>query len=379
MNQTTKTDPAITAAVRLPAFFDAHVHFRQSIASGVIVPQTSRCCDRAVVMPNLEPPVTDGQTVLAYRGHVMRCVGDEKDFNPLMTLYMTASTTAAEIALAAQTCGKSLAGVKIYPAAATTNSDHGVPVDWLYPRRLSPPAHFAEALREVRKQNLVLNVHGEDPTRFLLDREYSFVAGGFVEEYAKEGGRVVLEHVSSRKGVLETERLYRAGLKVACTVTLHHMTHTLDDVVGKAHHFCRPCPLQPFDRDEIRRAALNAADRPWCFLGSDSAPHTVQKKEAGCACAGCYTAPVLAEALAEEFLFGRKHEDALRHMIAFTSLNAGAFYDVPASGRMIELVADGTAREVPHVLPGNFVPWGAGRKLRFRLKGEPGWLKGERE
>jgi dihydroorotase len=347
----------IASDMVIPAIFDAHVHFRQTeeeLAS--YIPQTARCCDRAVIMPNLDPPVTTGAYVAKYRDRILAHA--PRGFRPLMTLYLTPETTPVVVEQAKAKLDDDLVGAKIYPRGATTASHGGIPFGWL----ADPPRSFVETLRSVAAGGLVLNVHGENPDAELLDREPSFLRTGFAGRYANEtGGRVVLEHVSTRRGVDYVAARHTAGLNVACSITLHHLFLTLDDTYGQVHNCCRPAPMEGSDLRRLIEAAQAA--EPWCFLGSDSAPHADEAKYRPVAACGCFTAPSLPEKLTE--IFAPLDDAAAPKMAAFTSGNAGAFYGVPASGRMLRLAReDGVLRR--GTLPAR--PWGADEPLRYRLE-----------
>jgi dihydroorotase len=360
---------------QVPAFFDAHLHLRQGPALRTTVPLAARVCDRVLVMPNTNPPITNAHLALAYRREIMAACPDEfvDSFCPLMTLYLTPQTTAAEIEAAAS--HKYVAGVKVYPAHGTTNSQSGIPADWLVRAALPFRAAFAfrDVLKAVVDSGLVLNVHAEDPSRELIERESAVVQSGFFEWYGRLGGRVVMEHASTDDAVGMVYMARQKHDRVAATVTLHHLSLTIDDVVGRPHNFCRPVARYRRDRDELRAAVREA--RPGVFFGSDSAPHEVGSKECASACAGCFTAPGMAAALAQEFVFGdltSQFANPAEAMAEFTSRRAGEFYRVPASGRKVTLVREPwavPARVGPYIGP--YVPWLAGRALDWQVEGDP--------
>jgi len=387
-----KLDPdTLPETFEIPAMFDAHVHFREREALYVLVPQTARVCDRALVMPNTSTPITDGRLAKTYRECIVQ-VAEEAgfpDFNPLMTLYLEPDTPYRTIQEAVRLCGKHLAGVKIYPKGGTTNSDKGIPIDWLYKPGVqdhvnSMPPWLRDTLKAIAGEGLVLNVHGEDPEQELLEREGKFMWSGFAEWYLEthKGARLVLEHVSTDSGLDLVDRLAKKGHQIAASLTLHHCYDTVDNAYRQCHNCCWPPPNYRRHRDAVRAKAqcaftVNPTDA-LVFLGSDTAAHTVASKErAVCAC-GDYTAPLLAEKLAEMFAepswidMGRTLPSHERRMTVFTSTNAAAFYNVEGSGRKIHLVK--RPWTVPQRMHG-VVPWQAGKEVLYRVEGEPRWLK----
>lgn len=360
----------VVDALSVPAFFDAHVHFREEEDLARYVPPTARCCAYAVAMPNTKTPITTADQVLTYRAQIERA--SKTGFTPLMTLYLTRELTAAQIELAKRQAGDALVGVKLYPAGATTQSQHGVPLSWLRTPDTAP-RHFLDALKAIAGNDLVLMVHGEDPDAQLTEREYAFTRCGFLEAYLRDHpeARVTLEHVSTRSGVALVHKLWSCGHRnVRGTITLHHLFLTLTQAYGQVHNTCWPPPRFLGDRDVLRELATGTSDSvsSLFFLGSDSAPHPNSAKyRPHCAC-GCYTAPVLAEKLAE--LFASYGLSAAQRLTTFTSERACAFYRVPLPSRCLRLRrVSNPAHVIQEYLPNDPETrlWDAGNTLQFVL------------
>lgn len=327
-----------TLTIRRPD--DWHVHLRDGDLLAAVAPDTARDFARALVMPNLTPPVVTGADAAAYRERILAATGD--GFEPLMTIKVLPETTPEVVA------GAKAAGVvagKLYPQGVTTNSEDGwSEISALYP-----------AFEAMQAHGLVLCLHGETPGVFSLDREAHFVTET-LSQLARDFPelKIVLEHVTTAVGVEAVERLDN----VAGTLTVHHLLLTLDDVIGGAlnpHHFCKPVAKRPEDREALVRAALGSAK---FFLGTDSAPHLREAKECAAGCAGVYTAPV-AVALAAEVFDAHGRLEALE---AFTSERGAQFYGVPLNAGSLTLTR--AAAEVPAAV-GGVVPMRAG--------GQVGW------
>jgi dihydroorotase len=290
-----------TLTIRRPD--DWHVHLRDGELLAAVGPDTARHFARALVMPNLTPPVVTGADASAYRERVLQATAGS-DFEPLMTIKVLPQTTA-EVVREAKQAGV-VAG-KLYPQGVTTNSEDGwSEIEALYP-----------AFEAMQEEGLVLCLHGETPGVFSLDRESHFVQetlGELSRSFPRL--KIVLEHVTTRVGVEAVQRLGN----VAGTITVHHLLLTLDDVIGGAlnpHHFCKPVAKRPEDREALVEAALRS---PKFFLGTDSAPHLRERKECAAGCAGVYTAPVAVALSAEVF----DAHGALEHLEAFTSERGAA-------------------------------------------------------
>jgi dihydroorotase len=333
---------------------DWHLHLRDGEQMRAVLPDTARRFGRAIVMPNLRPPVTTTELALAYRGRILGALPQNARFEPLMTLYLTDNTAPAEIALAK--ASGLVHGVKLYPAGATTNSDSGV-TDLL--------GKCSAVLAEMEKQDLPLLVHGEvtDPEVDVFDREKVFidrVLAPLVQRFP--GLRVVLEHVTTRDGV---EFVKTASKRVAATLTAHHLLMNRNAMFAggiRPHHYCLPV----LKREEHRSALVAAATGgdPKFFLGTDSAPHAKGAKEAACGCAGMYTAHAAVELYAEAF----EQAGALDRLEAFASFYGADFYGLPRNTDSVTLLKEGWDVPAEMKFGGDvLVPLRAGEQIGWRL------------
>jgi dihydroorotase len=286
-----------------------------------VLPQ-SRHFARAIVMPNLVPPVVTARDAAAYRDRILAALPEGQDFTPLMTLYLTEATDPDDVA-AAHADGLASA-VKLYPAGATTNSASGVrDVDAVMP-----------VLERMAAIGLPLCVHGEvaDPDIDIFDREAVFleqVLGPLIERLPEL--RVVLEHVTTEDGVAFVAAATR---NVAGTITVHHLILNRNHLLAggiRPHFYCLPVVKRERHRLALRRAATGGDPR--FFLGTDSAPHPAAAKEAACGCAGVFSAPVAMAWAAQAF----EEEDALDRLEAFASLNGPAFYQLEPNAGTVRL------------------------------------------
>ncbi|RMD80640.1 MAG: dihydroorotase [Gammaproteobacteria bacterium] len=310
----------------LPAPLDAHPPLRDGPLLALTVPHAARCFARAVVMPNLRPPVTDTAAALAYRERILAHLPRGLAFEPLMTLYLTEATPPAEIRRAREA---GIVGVKLYPAGATTASEAGV-------REL---ARVEPVLAAMAEEGLPLLVHAEvaDPAVDVFDRERVFLEeqlAPLLERHPRL--RVVVEHLSTREGVAFV-RQAREG--VAATLTAHHLLLNRNHLLAggiRPHHYCLPV----LKREEDRRALLAAAvsGEPRFFLGTDSAPHPRRLKEGACGCAGIYTSPQALAWYAQAF----EAAGALDRLEAFACRHGPAFYGLEGGGQ-------GAARRLVHL------------------------------
>lgn len=298
---------------------DFHVHFRDAAMLAAVVPETARHFSRAIVMPNLVPPVVSVAQALEYRKRIVSHCDD--GFEPLMTLYLTETTTVSELEQAASV--DEIKAVKLYPAGATTNSASGV----TDVKRVMP------LLESMAKSGLTLCVHGEvtDADIDIFDREAVFidrVLAPVCRELPEL--RIVMEHITTSNGV----DFVRSGSgNLGATVTPHHLMLNRNDLlVGgiRPHYYCLPIVKREQHRVALRRA-VTSGDSPF-FLGTDSAPHTTDTKEAACGCAGVFNASNTMACLAQVF----EEENALDQLEAFCSLNGADFYRLPHnSGKLI--------------------------------------------
>ena len=330
---------------------DWHLHLRDGPAMASVLADTARCFGRAIVMPNLKPPVTTTQQALNYRDRILGELPEGSAFEPLMTLYLTDDTAPEEIGRA-RLSGR-VHGVKLYPAGATTHSDAGV-------TRIS--RCFA-ALEKMEQLGLPLLIHGEvtDPTVDMFDREKAFieeVLGPIVERFSSL--KIVLEHITTREAVHYVEV---TGPNVGATITPHHLLLNRNALfLGgiRPHHYCLPV----LKREEHREALVEAAvsGNPKFFLGTDSAPHPRADKETGCGCAGIYSAHAAIELYAAAF----EEAGALDKLEGFASHFGADFYGLPRNRDSIDLVREewtvpktlrfGKQELVP-LRAGETVPW----------------------
>jgi dihydroorotase len=332
---------------------DWHLHLRDGAMLAAVLPHTAARFARAIVMPNLSPPVTTTAAALAYRERILAALPAGMNFEPLMTLYLTDNTPAEEIRSAAAT-GR-IVGVKLYPAGATTNSDSGV----------TDLARCAAALEAMEECGLVLQVHGEVTSAEVdvFARERVFierVLAPVVDRYPRL--RVVLEHVTTADGV-EFVRSARPG--VAATVTPQHMLLNRNALFSgglRPHHYCLPVLKAERHREAVAAAATSGSER--FFLGTDSAPHSRRSKEASCGCAGIYSAPLGIEIYAEAF----EAAGCLERLEPFASEFGPRFYGLPLNEE--RLVIEQRAWRPPasyRVGDEELVPFRAGELVAWAL------------
>jgi len=301
---------------------DWHVHFRDGAALQHTVPHTARIFARAIAMPNLVPPVKTAAQALAYHARLLAQAPAGSDFEPLMVLYLTDETTAADIR-EAKASGKVVAA-KLYPAGATTNSAHGVTaIDRIHPA--------LEAMSEV---GMLLLVHGEVTASHIdiFDREQVFIDTILVPLCKRHPHlKVVLEHITTRDAA---QFVTSAGANVAATITVQHLLYNRNHMlVGgvRPHLYCLPV-LKRNIHQEALLACISSGSSKF-FLGTDSAPHAQHTKETACGCAGCFTAPAALELYAEIF----ESLGVLDKLEAFASCNGPAFYGLPRNKGTVTL------------------------------------------
>lgn len=332
---------------------DWHVHLRDGEMLRGVVGHTARQFARAIVMPNLSPPVTTGAAARAYRERIRAALPQGTDFEPLMTAYLTDATDPADL-VAGKREGVLIAA-KLYPANATTNSAHGV----------SDIAALAPVFAAMEEAGLVLCVHGEvtDAEVDVFDREAVFIER-HLERIVRDfpGLRIVFEHVTTAEGVAFVES---AGENVAATITPQHLHLNRNAMlVGgiRPHAYCLPVAKREHHRLALRRAATSGSAQ--FFLGTDSAPHARADKESACGCAGIFNAPFALESYLQVF----DEEGALDRFEGFAALHGPAFYGLPVNEGTVTLVRE--EHRVPETIDAcgtPVVPFHAGRTLSWRL------------
>jgi dihydroorotase len=332
---------------------DWHLHLRDGPAMASVLADSARQFARAIVMPNLKPPVRTTQQALHYRDRILGALPEGAAFEPLMTLYLTDDTPPEEISRA-KLSGR-VQGVKLYPAGATTHSDAGV-------TRIS--RCFA-ALEKMEQLGMPLLIHGEatDPGVDVFDREKAFIEeilGPTVERFS--GLKIVLEHITTRDAVHYVEV---TGPNIGATITAHHLLLNRNALfLGgiRPHHYCLPVLKREEHREALVAAAISG--NPKFFLGTDSAPHARATKEAACGCAGIYTAHAAIELYATAF----EEAGALDRLEAFASHHGADFYGLPRNKGSITLVRqEWTVPETLRFGGEELVPMRAGETVPWKL------------
>ena len=331
---------------------DWHLHLRDGVAMQAVLPHTVRQFARAIVMPNLKPPVRTVAEAAAYRDRILAAIPPGQQFEPLMTLYLTDNTRPEEILAAKE--AQFVKAVKYYPAGATTNSDAGV-------TEIGKCDRVFEAMQEV---DMPLLLHGEvtDPGVDMFDREKVFIEKYLIplrERFPQL--RMVLEHVTTSDAVefvLETDN-------IAATITPQHLLFNRNSLFQRGlrpHYYCLPILKRETHRETLLRAATSG--NPKFFLGTDSAPHPRNGKESACGCAGCFSALHAMELYAEAF----ESVDALDKLEAFASFYGPDFYGLPRNSDRITLSK--TTWRIPDTLPfgdGDLVPLRAGEAIGWKM------------
>ncbi|MDP3346194.1 MAG: dihydroorotase [Hydrogenophaga sp.] len=300
---------------------DWHLHVRDGDALRTVVPHTAAQFGRAIIMPNLRPPVTTAAQAMAYAERIRAAVPEGVSFEPLMTLYLTDNLPADEIARA-QDAG--VVAAKLYPAGATTNSDAGV----------TDIRKTYKTLEAMQRAGLLLLVHGEvtSPDIDLFDREAVFIEQQMIplrRDFPEL--KVVFEHITTKEAA---QYVREAGPFTAATLTAHHLLYNRNAIFTggiRPHYYCLPVLKRETHRQALLAAATSGSDR--FFLGTDSAPHPAHLKEHATGCAGCYTAHAAMELYAEAF----DSVNALDKLEAFASFNGPAFYGLPRNTGTITL------------------------------------------
>ena len=332
---------------------DWHLHVRDGAVLADVVPFSARQFGRAIIMPNLTPPVTTVEKARDYRDRIMAAIPDGSGFEPLMTLYLTDNTPPAEIERAA--ASDFIHAVKLYPAGATTNSDAGV----------TDLGHCDETLATMAEQDIPLLVHGEMVRDGLdiFDREAAFLEERLAPLLARHPRlRVVCEHITTSAAAAFVRE---APDTVAATITVQHLLYNRNHMlVGgiRPHYYCLPILKRERDREALLEVATSG--NPKFFLGTDSAPHAQGDKETACGCAGCFTAPAAIECYAQVF----EEAGCLDRLEGFASHFGPDFYGLPRNRDTITLTRE------PWALPQSYafgdqhiVPLLAGQTLQWRI------------
>ena len=332
---------------------DWHLHLRDGAAMASVLPHSARQFGRAIVMPNLKPPVTSTADAIAYRSRILAALPEGMAFEPLMTLYLTDNTAPDEI-LRAQDSGI-VHAVKLYPAGATTNSDAGV----------TDLKNCAKVLEMMQEVGMPFLVHGEvtDPEIDLFDRE-----AVFIERVMRPLRRdfpalsIVFEHITTKDAA---QYVAEAEGPIAATITAHHLLYNRNDIFKggiRPHYYCLPILKREEHRLALMTAATSGDER--FFLGTDSAPHAQGAKESACGCAGCYTALHAMELYAEAF----ERAGALDKLEAFASFHGPAFYGMARNAGTVTMVRE--PWQVPALLALaelHMVPLSAGETIHWKL------------
>ncbi|MGH8397350.1 MAG: dihydroorotase [Gammaproteobacteria bacterium] len=332
---------------------DWHLHLRDGASMCDVLAHTTKRFGRAIIMPNLKPPVTTLVAAIAYRDRILKALVTGDGFKPLMTLYLTDNTPPAEISKA-KSSGH-IYGVKYYPAGATTNSDSGV-TDIL---------KCTSTLEKMAALDIPLLVHGEvnDPNVDIFDREAVFIERTLTPLVKRLPQlRIVFEHITTRTAV---DFVLSAGVQVAATITPHHLLYNRNALFQRGlrpHYYCLPVLKREHDRETLVKAAVSGD--PKFFLGTDSAPHARHLKESACGCAGIFSAHAAIELYAEVF----EQAKALDKLEAFASFHGADFYQLPRNQKTITLTKQ--TWKVPETLPfgeAQVVPLRAGENISWSL------------
>lgn len=333
---------------------DWHLHFRDEAMLEETVPATARCFRRAIVMPNLVPPVVNAEQALAYKDRIMANVGDFSDFEPLVTLYLTNTTTPDDIREAK---ASGIVASKLYPAGATTNSDAAVKgIEALYP-----------VFQTMSDVGMLLLIHGEVTENHIdiFDREAEFIERHLKHIVAAFPDlKIVFEHITTADAA---DFVLSCGENVAATITPQHLMLNRNDLlVGgiKPHNYCLPVLKRNIHQQRLREVV--ASGSPKFFLGTDSAPHEKHKKESACGCAGCYSAWSALELYAQVF----EELDALDKLEGFASHYGPDFYGLPRNTGTVTLVKDEWHIPAEIKLPNgdDIVPFMGGQPCQWRLE-----------
>jgi dihydroorotase len=332
---------------------DWHLHLRDGAAMASVLPHSARQFGRAIVMPNLKPPITTTAQAGAYRDRILAALPDGMRFQPLMTLYLTDNTPPDEIRRAKDS--GFVHAVKLYPAGATTNSDAGV----------TAVSKCYKALEAMQDVGMPFLVHGEvtDPAIDIFDREAVFIER-VMQPLRRDlpALKIVFEHITTRDAA---QYVTDADDHVAATITAHHLLYNRNEIFKggiRPHYYCLPVLKREEHRQVLVRAAVSGSEK--FFLGTDSAPHPKNLKEHACGCAGCYTALHAVELYAQAF----EQAGALDKLEAFASIHGPAFYDLPRNTDTV------TLKREPWTVPAELafgetaiVPLNGGEVIEWKL------------
>jgi dihydroorotase len=333
---------------------DWHLHLRDDAALEAVLPHSARQFARAIVMPNLKPPITTVDRAAAYRARILKALPPGSDFEPLMTLYLTDHTPASEIIQAA--ASGFVKAIKLYPAGATTHSDQG----------LTRMEKAYDVLAEMERLGFPLLLHGEvtDPSVDLFDREKVFIDTVLIPLMQRFPRlKLVMEHITTREAA---QFVAQSRQPIGATITAHHLLYNRNAIfLGgiRPHWYCLPVLKRETHRQALVEVATSG--NPKFFLGTDSAPHAQNAKEAACGCAGCYTAHAALELYAEAFAAA----GALDKLEAFASFHGPDFYGLPRNRERITLVKENRAvpLDYPYTPGERLIPLRAGETLDWRL------------
>ncbi|MGJ7488879.1 dihydroorotase [Variovorax sp. ZT4R33] len=343
----------MTSSLTITRPDDWHLHVRDGAALEAVVPHSARQVGRALIMPNLRPPVTTAEQALAYRERILAAMPAERGFEPVMSLYLTDKLPADEIARAAAAGVKAL---KLYPAGATTNSDAGV----------TDIRKTYATLEAMQKHGLLLLVHGEvtDPSIDLFDREAVFIDRVMIPlRRDMPELKIVFEHLTTKEGA---HYVRDAGPFTGATITAHHLLYNRNALFTggiRPHYYCLPVLKRETHRVALVEAATSGSDR--FFMGTDSAPHAAHLKEHALGCAGCYTALTAIELYAQAF----DNAGALDKLEGFASFHGADFYGVPRNTDTITLKRE--TWTLPDTVPygdATLKPLGGGETLNWKLQ-----------
>lgn len=333
---------------------DWHLHVRTGAMLKTVIPHTARQFSRAIIMPNLKPPVTTVAQAEKYRQEIIQAIPKGLDFTPLMTLYLTDSTSVTEVAKVAES--PHIHAFKLYPAGATTNSESGV----------SNLALIHPVLETMQKHDIPLLIHGEvtNTECDIFDREKVYldkILAGIIKNFP--GLRIVFEHATTREAV---QFVQEASERIAATITPQHLMFNRNAILAggiKPHHYCLPVIKRETHRQALVKAATGGNKK--FFLGTDSAPHLQHVKENSCGCAGCYSAHAAIELYTEIF----DRAGRLDNLEAFGSFNGPDFYRLPRNTSKITLQKANWKVPSSYPIENDFlIPLKAGENISWQLE-----------